>query len=212
MPNLKATALTGASARSDASHDTPRTRLAGALQLGNSDIVAWTNEAYLADVEDGGTTRMRYSRVRDVTIKHFGCSRSTAERAMRDAELLRAADAERRRPTLQARVLDQLHRIADRHEEDDPQAAVGALREVSRIGGLYAPRKLEVEHGLAPPLQLQAIVDILSPAGLAALNVVLGEIEAAKQAGQLKALPAPAVEIVDAVIEDEPEEPGERGN
>jgi hypothetical protein len=217
VENPRATAGIGVSARTDASHKTPRTKLTGVLQLGNSDVVAWCNEQWLIDIEAKNPTEGRYSRIRSAAMAHFGCSRSTAERSLRDAELQRAAEAEGRRPQLRARAEEQLQRIADREEERDPRAAVAALREISRIGGLYAPQRLEVTMPNAGPLfDIRAVMGALSARGRAALDIVLEDLAEAQAAGRL--LPAGAdedatppddgiedAELVDPLTGSEPE-------
>jgi hypothetical protein len=207
VPNEKATAFSGRSRRKDASHKTPQTPLSGALQLGNSDVVATANELFFADVESRQPALGRYTRVLKKLMLHFTCSKSTAERGIRDAELVRAADAEERRPQLRHRVTEQLHQIADREEERQPIAAVAALREIARISGLHAPQKLEVTHTTDGPLfDLRAVIGILDEAGLAAWDVLLEQIDRAERAGRL--LPM-GRETDGAVIDAEIVEPGE---
>lgn len=203
VPNPKATAYGGHSRRTDASHPQVQNQLPGALQLGNADIVAWVSECYLQDIVDGRTTRCRFTRVMAATIARFNCSRSTAMRAYRDAELLRFADAESRRPQLRDRVEEQLQRIADREEEREPMASIAALREVARIGGLYAPQTITIVPN--EQLDLEKIVSVLGPSGKAALDVLLEDIERARSQGLLPAAGGTAEQIVDAeIVEPDP--------
>lgn len=80
------------------------------------------------------------------------------------------------------------------------KTVIAASREIGRMNGAYAPDKVEVSHGPPPelPLQLDAILGILSERGRAALDVVWDEIEQAKADGRL-ALPQP--EIEDEIVE-----------
>lgn len=197
--NPYATALTGLTRRRKRK-DRVSPELPGALQIGNADITAFASERYYADADAGKPALGRYTRVIDEIMKKFGCSMSTAKRNYRDAELIRAHDAEQRRPTLQARALEQLHRIADREEERQPLAAVAALREIARIAGLHAPKELKVTHSGSVEVDhnLDAIIDVLDEIGRAAMRTVLAQIEAAKACGRL-ALPS-GDEPMDAVI------------
>ncbi len=148
-------------------------------------------EAEFEDIQAGQPTENRYVRVRTKIMEHFRCSRSSAERAIRAAELYLAEQFDATMPAERAKTCRQLQRIADKQETAAPQAAVAALREKSKILGLYAPKKLEVTHGTTPELalQLDAILAILDDAGRAAMDVVMGQIEAAQRDGRL-ALPA----------------------
>jgi hypothetical protein len=205
VPNEKATAFGGLSARLDRSHKVQRTPLPGALQLGNADIVAAANEAFWADIEARRPTIGRSGRLEALLMSKFDCSRSTAQRAMTDAKLVRAAEAEAARPLLRFRVTEQLHRIADREEEAQPLAAVAALREIARIGGLYEPVKVSVVP--SEQLELETIVKVLPPAAKAALDVVLEGIEWARAQGLLPAAGGTGEpeQIVDAeIVEPDP--------
>lgn len=206
VPNEKATAFGGRSLRRDASQKTDRA-LSGALQMGNADYVAIANEIYWDDIERQKPAWGRWSRVNKALMARVGCSVSTASRAMRDAELLRAADATEQLPMLRHRVMEQLHRIADKQEDEQPLAAVRALSEIASIGGLYAPQKIEVVPSEA--LELEAIIRVISPRGKAALDVLLEEIEVARSQGLLPAAGGTGQgEVVDAEIV----EPGAGGN
>jgi hypothetical protein len=196
VPNPNATAANGAL------HERSAARMHYALQ------------AELEDIEAGNPTKGRYVRVRDAIIARFNCSRSEAERAIARGKIYLAERFDAELPAHRADVCRQLQRIADDQEQQHPIAAVAALREKSKILGLYAPKKLQVTHGAAPELalQLDAILAVLSPRGHAAMDVLMEEIEAAKREGRL-ALPEPAeaeggaedAEFVEVSERDEPD-------
>jgi hypothetical protein len=184
----------------------------GALMERN---VARRNFAIHADLEDaaaGRPTKGRWRRVREEIIKKFGCSKSSAERDIRDAEIYMAERFEREIPAERAKTCRQLQRVADDNEQSQPLATVSALALKCRVLGLYAPQKLEVTHGASPELalQLDAIIAVLNDEELAALRVVMAGIEREKAAGRL-ALPSGDTEpeeieeIEDAeIVEDAP--------
>ena len=174
IPNRNATAARGAL------HERSAARMHYALQ------------AELEDIEAGNPTKGRYVRVRDAIMARFVCSRAEAERAIARGKIYLAERFDAELPAHRADVCRQLQRIADEQEQQHPVAAVAALREKSKILGLYAPKKLQVTHGAAPELalQLDAILAILSPRGHAAMDVLMEEIETAKREGRL-ALPEP---------------------
>lgn len=86
-----------------------------------------------------------------------------------------------------------------------------ALANWTRIHGLYAPTRAEVEVKGAVQVnvnvQVRALVNVLSERGLAALRVLHEEIEAARAAGKL--LPAAGVRAGGRGDEDEPSEDDE---
>ena len=178
------------------------------LRLRNGEMSAHANEVYLLDVEDTGTTQAgRYTRVLNALVSRYHCSARTARRAMQDAEILRAEEAAERLPYLAARVTEQLQRIADREEDRDGLVAVAALREICKIGGLYAPKKVEITDP-APvdfEFQIDAILGVLDENGQAAMRVVLAQMYAAEADGRL-ALAAGTGQP--APPDDEPSEPG----
>lgn len=173
----------------------------GALLAQNAILAAAAVDLEHADVASGQPLRMRYSRVRAALVKKYHCSVAAAERAIAEGKVLRMESWLAELPTKRAELSLQLQRIADAHESEEPQAAVAAIREMARLNGLYAPKQLKVTHGVELPLQLDAILGVLSPRGHAALAIVMEEIEAAKSAGRL-ALPAPAADedVTDAEI------------
>lgn len=89
------------------------------------------------------------------------------------------------------------------------QAANYALDRLCKLDGLNAPVKHEVEVSatLAVQVEIRAIVGILDAQGLAALDVLMKQIEAAQAkgllpAGDAKAPPDPDSEL--AMLDDEP--------
>lgn len=172
-------------------------------------------DALHADIEAKRPTENRFVRVRDEIMAHFQCSRASAERTIREAKLYLAEQFERELPTKRAEMCAQLQRIADAQEEEHPVASVAALRELSKILGFYAPKKLEVMHGASPELalQLDAILAVLNGPELAALDIVLAGIERAKREGLILQSGSgegePDDDIEDAVIVGSDGESGE---
>ena len=179
----------------------PNERSAASIALGkhgNPEMISAATALWLADLEAGEPHAGRYSRVRDALTREAQCSHDAAEDAIRG---MRSYNAERymaEMPFKVAEISQQLQRIADASELEEPAAAVSALREIGKLNGLYAARKIEiVPPGDSAPdvqAQLRAMVDVLSPAGRIALDVVLSELDAAKSAGRLS-LPSPAIDV-----------------
>lgn len=170
------------------------TTSSGAAIVGNPARVAFAQDSLL-ERSSGRTVKL--------LIERFQISRATAERDIATAKRLIAETAERQRPQIRALETVRLDRVADAAEQlvdkamatGDYAAAAAAMRsviaasrEIGRLNGAYAPDKVEVTHGAEPELVLQidAILAILTDAGRAAMDVVMGEIEAAKADGRLK--------------------------
>jgi len=102
-------------------------------------------------------------------------------------------DAQRDHLVALARVKwERRERLAD--EDKDRKAGNVALANWTRVVGAYAPTRAQVEVTgqveVNVNLQARAIVGVLSERGLAAMRVLHEEIEAARLAGKLPALPA----------------------
>lgn len=98
-----------------------------------------------------------------------------------------AADAENDRPIRKARMRLTLQSLMRAHmTKGDGSSANRAADMLCKIDGLYTPEKITIEHTVGVPLEIERVVDVLDNAGLAALEVVMAQVEAA----QLKALPA----------------------
>lgn len=146
----------------------------------------------------------RYGRTVEAIVKQFRCSESHAKRAIAAMRAYRMDVLADQLPGMVADLVEQWQEIADdARAAGEFTPAVAALREIGKVAGVYAPMKVEHEHDAAPTLQLQlaALIDVLSPAGQAALELVLTEFEAAKAAGRLM-LPA----ADDATVDDEDED------
>jgi hypothetical protein len=151
----------------------------------------------------------RYGRTVEAIVKQFRCSESHAKRAIAAIRAYRMDVLADQLPGMVADLVEQWQEIADdAREAGEFTPAVAALREIGKVAGVYAPVKVEHEHDAGPTLQMQlaALIDVLSPAGQAALELVLTEFEAAKAAGRLL-LPAPE-ELASA--DDDDDENGER--
>lgn len=95
-------------------------------------------------------------------------------------------DAERDILAAKARAKwERRERLADKR--GDTQAGNYALDRWTKLLGLYAPTKLEVSGGVSMrvDVRLDGIVGILDAEGLAALEVVMAQIERARAAGLL---------------------------
>ena len=81
----------------------------------------------------------------------------------------------------------------------EQQAANYALDRICKLEGLYAPKKIELTQTTATVnIQITALVGVLDAAGLAALELVQQQIEAARQRGLLPAADdLPGHDVVD---------------
>jgi hypothetical protein len=167
-----------------------------------------------------------YSAARDAIVARWGVHHTTAEKDIRAAKKLIALELDA--IEVRAGEVRRNERIADRAEELAEKAAKGAAsaaelgavaalqktaiaasREVSRLTGAYAPKEIKVTHGIAGevPLQIDAVLAILSPAGREHLEAVLDEIDAARVAGRL----VDSAEAEDAEFTDLPADPPSSG-
>lgn len=192
----------------------------GALTERSSQRRDYAIQAEFDDIEAGNPTKGRYVRLRIKIADHFKCSRREAERAIRRAEIWLAERFDQELPEQRARVCRQLQRIADAQEEAHPVAAVAALAQQAKILGLYAPKKLEVTHGVKVDrdLQIDAALELLSPQARAAFDLVMGELADLESSGRLQlpagddaGAPADDEEIEDAELVGEDDPPGESG-
>lgn len=143
-----------------------------------------------------------YSATRDALMKQFGISKATAERDIADAKVLIAEQAEKRRPYLGADWTQRLTRVADKAEDKgEYQAVVSASREVAKINGLYAEKKIKITNTTTVSMQVFTVVGILDAEGLAALEIVQRQIESARAQGLL---PVAVDESKEPDPEDEP--------
>lgn len=72
------------------------------------------------------------------------------------------------------------------------QAANYALDRLCRLDGLFAPEKIEhITTTITVDVQIDAVVNVLDAAGLAALEVVLTQLDAARERGNLLEAPDP---------------------
>lgn len=180
-----------------------------ALQYSNVLLAMRAIELEHEDIASGNKMLNRYVRVRDRLISTMGCSKASAERAIREGKLIRTNRFLAELPQKGAELSIQLQRIADRHEEDEPAAAVAAIREIARINGLHAPKELTITQGDRGVVDdLRAVMDCLSERGRAALDIVLDELEEAKSSGRL-ALPDP--DVIEGEIVGETGEAVEEG-
>jgi hypothetical protein len=160
------------------------------------------NPARVAEAT-GLLRRMSSTKAMKQIAGKFEISEREAWRVISDARKLIAAEADKERPQIRAMETVRLLRIAESAEAMARKArrqgefiaasashrtVIAASREIGRLNGAYAPDKVEVTHGAEPELVLQidAILAILTDAGRAAMDVVMGEIERAKADGRLK--------------------------
>ncbi len=165
----------------------PRLASAALSKYGNADLIQAALEAWMDDIDSGAPTRSRYTRVRDRLVREQRCSHDAAEDAIRGGRRYNADTFASELTVRVAEISDQLQRIADDNQQNEPATAVAALRELGKLNGLYAAKQVRVEHAEAPTVQtqLRAVLDVLSPQARAGLELALGEIEAAKANGRL---------------------------
>lgn len=119
-------------------------------------------------------------------IERFSVHPATVDTDIAEARRRNEEVTDKRVPELIHRNTVRLDSIADMAEEDGKYSdAVQALREVHRIHGMHAPKKLVVTGQVAVSLDIQAVVAILDDKGLAALEVVIAQITAAQARGEL---------------------------
>jgi hypothetical protein len=121
------------------------------------------------------------AQTRAYLIETFKISRATATRRIAEAQRLIAEEAERVRPYLKARETARLDRIADKAEDKgEYQAAVAASREIGKLHGLHAAKKIHVTT-VSVAIEISAVLEVLDARGLAALDVVLEQVEAPRR-------------------------------
>lgn len=139
----------------------------------------------------------------DELIKQFGVNAQTARNDIADARELLISDSIAERPAIRALATAQLKQIAmEARAAGDYGPAVSAWREIGRLHGAYEPDKITVVPSEA--LELGAIIGVLSPAGKAALDVLLEDIERARSAGQLPAAGGTSGAIDAEIVEPSP--------
>ncbi len=127
-----------------------------------------------------------YSTARDLVMAKFKVSKATAERDIAQADALIADDAAVERPMLRIIETRRLQRVAAKAETDKQYSAVASLsREVAKINGLHAPKKIEVSQKVTVSMRITSLVGVLDARGIAALEIVQEQIEAARQRGVL---------------------------
>jgi hypothetical protein len=67
-----------------------------------------------------------------------------------------------------------------------------AADKLCKLEGVYAPKKIEFSGTVGVAIEMRAVMGILDAAGIAALELVLEQVERAKAAGKLPAPGAPA--------------------
>jgi hypothetical protein len=90
-------------------------------------------------------------------------------------------------------------------ERGDMSAANYAMDRLCRLDGLFAPEKVEHSGTISVAVQIDAVINVLDTAGLAALEIVMAQVEAAKQSGLL-------IDVPDEPTEDSTLPAGEEGD
>ncbi len=127
-----------------------------------------------------------YSEVRTALLHHFKVHKTTAEHDIAEAKRRNELVTEKKIPQLIAEsdvVLDVITDLAI--EEGKYNDAVAARRELHRIHGMHAAKKVHVSADINVTLDINAMVAVLSDAGRAAYELVLSEIDAAIARGEL---------------------------
>jgi len=107
-------------------------------------------------------SRGGYAHTRSHLMTTFSISRATAERDIAEAYQLMASDAEAERPSLRARELERLTRIARAAEiAGDYSAAIRASAQVAKICGLESPTTVNL--GVAPEGQAMLAALVMTP-------------------------------------------------
>lgn len=77
--------------------------------------------------------------------------------------------------------------MRDAEEHDDRAAANYAHDRLCKLDGLYAPKRVEMSGsvGLSVSVSMRSIIGVLDATGLAALEIIMQQVEAAKARGEL---------------------------
>lgn len=134
-------------------------------------------------------------------VAKFGVAARIAREDVADARAGIIRDSVAERPAVRAMATQQFKSIAVAARAAGQYGpAVAAWREIGRLHGAYEPDVLKIVP--AESLELGAIIGVLSPAGKAALDTLLEDIERARADGQLPALEAAAGEAGETEIVD----------
>jgi hypothetical protein len=164
----------------------------GIRHNGNPEHVAFAIDFQAKDRAAKNPYGGLYTRTVEALVKEFHCSVSTAFKALAALRVIRVAVMVDKIPGYAADLIEQWQEIADEAQQaKDFGPAVAALREVAKVTGVYAPKKIEVEHTAGPTVQtqLRSILDVLSPQGRAGLELALAELEQARLSGRLVLAP-----------------------
>ncbi len=159
----------------------------GLRHYGNPELIQLAISEWAKDIESGLAHRGRYCRVRDAITMTARCSHDAAEDAIRDGRAYNADFFARELKFRVVEMCDQLQRIADANEIENPTAAVTALKTVAQLAGLDAPIKVDVQHtgGPSPQDQLRSMLECLDDRDRSDLERILGNLEIARAAGKL---------------------------
>lgn len=81
---------------------------------------------------------------------------------------------------------------------------IECIDKLCKLDGLYAPKKIELTQSLSVNMKITSLVGVLDAAGLAALEVVQQQIEAARQRGLLPVITEEGEERDPALVGGEP--------
>lgn len=126
-------------------------------------------------------------------VEEFGIVERTAYTTLKIAydRLSKDAAADRGIRKARARATWQRHYQRCIKNGND-QAAGYALDRLCRLDGLFAPEKIEhTTTTITVDVQMNAVINVLDVAGLAALDIVLAQLDAARSRGQLLEAPDP---------------------
>ncbi|MDQ1446791.1 MAG: hypothetical protein QOI20_3255 [Acidimicrobiaceae bacterium] len=178
------------------------TKRAEPLESGEVDLRLVEKNKRIERIEDLIAQQYSTKQIVAKVVDEFGVAERTAytditecyERAVPDSEEERSRRLDRARRSWQRRM-----RLAE--EKGDQSAANYALDRLCKLDGLYAPKKVEMSSSVTVSVSMRSVVGVLDAAGLAALELVMQQVEAAKARGELPAAEPPELVPVESDAE-----------
>lgn len=167
----------------------------GEVLYGDTEIRVRRAEFLLAKQYSGG-------QVARLLAKEFECVERTARTYVAIAyDRMQASFADDRGIQVARALAAWQRRMRRCEEKGDEDAANYALDRICKIVGAYAPKKIEVSGAIGIAVEARAVVSVLDAAGLAALQVVLEQLEKAGVKPELPGMtPTLSLPLPDEVI------------
>lgn len=145
---------------------------------------AWIEARLVAKPETGESNKS----IMAAGAEFFGVSRRTIQLDLSEVyAYYPATDDETRRERRTAARMRWLELTEKALTAQAYGAAVAAHREACKMDGLYEPEKIEITGKVTVAATVRGVVGVLDAEGLAALEVVMRQVDAAKKLGMLPA-------------------------